>query len=264
MRATLKYPLILAHGIAAKDSKFFWGRIYDTFKDAGIKVYWGNTDSWSSIEINANYLKETIDRVLEEEKTEKVNIIAHSKGGIDSRYLISSLGYASKVASLVTISTPHRGSPIADYIFRIKPVRTFISKNITKSLFKIYGDKNPDAYSLAKQLTTKYMSIFNTNNPNQDSVYYCSYHSYIKNRYHYLYLSYFHSQKYIKKLEGENDGLVSIASAKWGEDFYIIGDNCKNGISHSAIVDLLKKPIDDIDMPSEYLKIVEKLSQKGF
>src|SRR5690606_21994510 len=43
-----------------------------------------------------------------------VNLFAHSMGGLDSRFLISSLGYGDRVASLTTLSTPHRGTAVAD------------------------------------------------------------------------------------------------------------------------------------------------------
>ena len=47
--------------------------------------------------------------------SEPVNLIAHSMGGLDARYLISRLGMADQVRSLTTISTPHRGSFMADW-----------------------------------------------------------------------------------------------------------------------------------------------------
>src|SRR6185369_10558770 len=45
----------------------------------------------------------------------RVVIIAHSMGGLDARYMISRMGMAERVAALITISTPHRGSPYADW-----------------------------------------------------------------------------------------------------------------------------------------------------
>jgi triacylglycerol lipase len=45
---------------------------------------------------------------------DRVNVIAHSMGGLDARYAISRLGLDARVASLTTIGTPHRGTPIAD------------------------------------------------------------------------------------------------------------------------------------------------------
>jgi triacylglycerol lipase len=46
----------------------------------------------------------------------KVHLIAHSMGGLDSRFMISKLGMAERVVSLTTIGTPHHGSPIADIV----------------------------------------------------------------------------------------------------------------------------------------------------
>lgn len=54
--------------------------------------------------------------VLKETGASKVNVIAHSKGGLDTRYAISRLGMSQYVASLTTINTPHRGCEFADYL----------------------------------------------------------------------------------------------------------------------------------------------------
>src|SRR4051812_14796193 len=45
---------------------------------------------------------------------DRVDIIAHSLGGLDARYALAHLGLASRVRSLVTVGTPHRGTPLAD------------------------------------------------------------------------------------------------------------------------------------------------------
>ena len=42
-------------------------------------------------------------------------------GGLDSRYLVSKMGWGDRVASLTTISTPHRGSNIADVLLKVIP-----------------------------------------------------------------------------------------------------------------------------------------------
>jgi triacylglycerol lipase len=47
---------------------------------------------------------------------QQVHLIAHSMGGLDSRYMISKLGMADRVLSLTTIGTPHHGSPVADAV----------------------------------------------------------------------------------------------------------------------------------------------------
>ena len=48
----------------------------------------------------------------------RVVIVAHSMGGLDARHMITHLGMETRVAALVTLSTPHRGSPYADWCFR--------------------------------------------------------------------------------------------------------------------------------------------------
>lgn len=47
-----------------------------------------------------------------------IHIIAHSMGGLDSRILIGNnyQGLGDRIASLTTLSTPHRGSPVADLL----------------------------------------------------------------------------------------------------------------------------------------------------
>jgi triacylglycerol lipase len=49
---------------------------------------------------------------------EDTHIIAHSMGGLDSRYILSPKNennIAELITSLTTVGTPHRGSPIADF-----------------------------------------------------------------------------------------------------------------------------------------------------
>src|SRR5215467_12843810 len=48
--------------------------------------------------------------------TGDIHIIAHSMGGLDSRFILSNNlnALASRIKSLSTLSTPHRGSPVAD------------------------------------------------------------------------------------------------------------------------------------------------------
>lgn len=50
-------------------------------------------------------------------KDERVHIIAHSMGGLDARHAITNVFQSPKqVATLITIGTPHWGSPVADAI----------------------------------------------------------------------------------------------------------------------------------------------------
>ena len=92
-------------------------------------------------------------KILDECKTDKVNIIAHSKGGLDSKYIITDLGMQDHVASLTTLCTPHKGSIIASKIWSLpgwmkKTVAFFID-----SFYKIVmRDKHPNSLRACEQL----------------------------------------------------------------------------------------------------------------
>jgi len=256
----LKYPVILVHGIVAHDRKSvieFWGRIPKTLRDNGIKVYLGNTDSWGSFESNSEILKETIDKVLQETGSDKVNIIAHSKGGLDSRYTIWKHSYGKKIASLTTICTPHHGAEIADLIFQQKIVHTPNTRKILKTFGEWYGDTNPDMYNVNYQLTTFNMKEFNKQVVMDENVYYQSVYTTIRNAFDDLIV--FNSYSYIKKISGANDGVVSEKSAKWSSNTKKI-----EKISHFEIIDFKKQKISGIHIPDIYMDIVRDLEKRGF
>jgi triacylglycerol lipase len=256
-----RYPVVLVHGIAAHDRGGiidFWGRIPKILKENGVSVFFGNTDSWGGFESNAKLLKTTIDNILDETKSEKVNIIAHSKGGLDSRYLIWKYDYGDKVASLTTISTPHHGAEIADLIHSQKIVHSRVTRKALEIFGKLYGDTNPDLFNVNYQLTTGQMKKFNEKVTMDHRVYYQSIYTTMKESSDDP--MFFYSHSYIKDTSGDNDGIVSEHSAKWGNNVKKI----EGGISHAEIVDYKRKKISGINIPDIYIDIVNELSERGF
>ena len=258
----IKYPVVLVHGIGRNDSKTKnmqpWGRIPEVLNEYGIKVFFGNTDAWGNILSNAEILKTTIDTVLEQTGCEKVNIIAHSKGGIDSRYCIWKYNYGNKVASLTMVSTPHQGSEIADLFFNTKIIHTKPIKKRLQVIGKLFGDSNPDMYHVNYELTTENMMEFNANVIKDNRVYYQSVYSVMNDPADDPLFS--HSYIHIKNISGENDGLVSEKSANWGSNAVKIPVS----ISHEQIIDHGGKKRADVEVPNIYLGIVMELSEKGF
>jgi len=258
---SLKYPVVLVHGIIAHDRKGpidFWGRIPEIFANMGIKVFLGKTDSWGSCESNALILKKTIEDVLKETGTEKVNIISHSKGGIDSRYLIWKHGFGDKIASLTTICTPHNGSEIADLICSQKITHAKLTKKVLVIFGKLYGDTNPDVLNVSYQLTTEEMRRFNEKAIMDSRVFCQSLYTTMRNSFDDL--MFFYPHLYLSKVKGKNDGFVSESSASWGNNVKKI----EGGISHAEILDYKKKNISGICIPEIYIKIAEELGEKGF
>ena len=91
-----KYPLLLVHGVGFRDFHYFnyWGRIPRALKKNGARVFYGHQEAWGTVEENAGILREKIFEILRENGEEKVNIIAHSKGGLDCRCAMQEYGFS--------------------------------------------------------------------------------------------------------------------------------------------------------------------------
>ena len=172
------YPILMVHGMGFRDGRFcYWGRIPDVLRKNGARIYHGGQDGNASIEYNAGIIAGAIDRILRETGAEKVNVIAHSKGGLETRYVISSMGYGDRIASLTTISTPHNGSLAMSKVMKLpKPLKAlvFIGAKITDVFHLISGDKKPDTWTCLRQLTREYMTEFAKENPADERVMYRS------------------------------------------------------------------------------------------
>lgn len=255
-----KYPIILVHGIALREFKFLkaFGKIESTLSDAGYEVYTADTDAFGSIENNAEQLKKTILDVLEKSGAAAVNVIAHSKGGLDTKYMLSNLDMADKVASFTTLATPHQGSVIATHIWHLpmwikKPLSFFINL-----FYKVAGDKNPDSMKVCEQL--KKHDEPAEINTFTDSVYCQSYSTKIRKGSDCLLMAV--PMAIYNKTDGEeNDGMVSESSAKF-ENYR--GECLDEAVSHTQIVDFFAKRKHRKRILNFYLKLCEELSEMGY
>ncbi|NFS29715.1 triacylglycerol lipase [Clostridium botulinum] len=259
-----KYPLVLVHGVGFRDLKYinYWGRIPKELIRNGATIYYGNQEAWGTVAYNAQDIKNKILQIVKDKKNEKVNIIAHSKGGLDARYMISKLNMGEYVASLTMISSPHRGCKFVDIACKIPDnIYKFIAKFFNK-YYRFLGDKNPDFYTTSKQFSTYHSKKFNEEVKDVENIYYQSYASIVSN----IFSDYVVAIPYIlvKLTEGENDGLVSVDSAKWGEFKGILKNKYRRGISHGDIIDLRRDDYKGFDVIEKYVEIVSDLKNKGF
>jgi triacylglycerol lipase len=122
------HAIVLAHGFdASTTNRWSFFEVADKLRADGHVVHSAQVSPYKGVPARAAQLATHVDAALAECRARqgcdasKVHIIAHSMGGLDSRYLISKLGYGDRVASLTTISTPHRGSNIADVLLKLIP-----------------------------------------------------------------------------------------------------------------------------------------------
>lgn len=259
-----RYPLLMVHGVGFRDLRYFnyWGRIPVELKRNGASVYYGNQEAFGTVAYNGEDIRKRIFEIIEETGAGKVNIIAHSKGGLDARYAISTLKMAPYVASLTTMSTPHRGCRFVDYACRLPEwLYRFVAGCFDRTFGK-FGDRNPDFYTATHQFSTKASAEFNKETPDAPEVYYQSYASKMKYPWSHMLLSI--PWCMIRPLEGDNDGLVSTYSAKWGEFRGVFANQRARGISHGDMIDLKRQDYKGFDVVETYVQIVAELKEKGF
>lgn len=258
---TTKYPIILVHGLGGKGHGIFkaFKKIEKVLDDSGYDVFVANNiDGYGSIENNAKQLREYVLYVCRLRGVDKVNIIAHSKGGLDTKHMILKLGMESRVASLTTLCTPHRGSIIAS---RIWDLPLFIKKAIAfviNSIYKIRGDKHPDALKACEQLR-KYDESEDTLGFS-DEVYCQSFSTTLHHRKD-CYLMGIPMLLYRRYEEVDNDGAVSVESSKFGN----YRGNCIDmSISHLQIVAVGGSKDKKQKVFEFYIRLCEELYEMGF
>ncbi len=137
--------MVLAHGFAGFDTigvpglrlAYFRG-VSGQLRAAGVEVHAMRVSPLASIGARARQLAAQIERL----GVGRVHIVAHSMGGLDARFAISSLGLAPRVASLTTIGTPHHGTPLADLGASLLP----------RSLLRRHWSRGFDAAAFYAQL----------------------------------------------------------------------------------------------------------------
>lgn len=184
------------------------------------------------------------------------------------------LGQPSGVFSLTTLGTPHRGSAIAEWVCLLQEHK--LAWNALGNLFDfVYkdflGDEDPYSAKNAIDVSISYCTgVFNPNTPDHPQVHYFSYASTIvdpDNHYDipmvlaYRLYQYLEGRPKVNKT-GESydlcDGLVHVASAKWGEYIRTVDDY--PGVSHMGIVNQWQGNTPNFDERAFYMEIVHRLN----
>ncbi len=217
-----RLPIVLLHGMAGFDQigpiEYFYG-VKSRLQADGHRVYVTQVDPFQRVEVRAAQLAQQISGILASTGAARVHLIGHSQGGLDARYLVSRLGFGNRVATVTTISTPHRGSRVADVALGILPGSAV---GLLDFLINFVLGGGQDAEGQAYQLTEQYANtVFNPNTPDDPRVSYYSVAGVTKAAtIHWftedvcdplLWAGYG-----ILSLWGANDGLVSVDSARHG------------------------------------------------
>lgn len=189
-----RHPIVLVHGFLAFDafgtgrlSRRYFRGIREFLEGLGCSVYVLSLPAAAAVSVRAAELVRQVNEIREAH----VNIVAHSMGGLDARYAVAELGLAGRAAAVITLGTPHRGTPIADLV---EPGAALVT-----------GEGLHD-------LTTSRAAEFNAKVHDVRSVFYgsivgasSSVQSCLSGGYEYL-----------RRIVGPNDGVVPSESQQWG------------------------------------------------
>ena len=155
VNSTTKLPVLLIHGYVENAS--VWNKWIDLLKEDGISAVYAITfkqsdDECGSSAEHAKELSNIIGQIKKETGQNKVNIVGHSKGGLDARVYLAN--NTQDVANLIMIGTPNAGSPLAESIsicapavYDLRPgaAATEVKMNQNTKYYTIAGDWNPES-----------------------------------------------------------------------------------------------------------------------
>lgn len=219
----LKHPVLLCHGYGAIASLVKPSPLYDVsllLRSHNVLAYAPNIVPYATIETRAKGWVKLINQLTENSTSGKINVVAHSMGGLDMRFALARLGVADRVASFTTISTPHRGTSLAELTLKTpEAIRDKLADFLDWMGDRIYPQTKSDSVGSAAQLTREYVTkVFNPQMPNVEGIPYYSYSSAVgKGTSEPIRVIARYQNNHIFEEEGPNDGMVSVKSAKWGE-----------------------------------------------
>jgi len=178
--AQTRYPLVMAHGMGGFTAigglsigQYFYG-INSDLTANGAKVFATQVTSFDSSYVRGEQLLSQVKQIMAITGSPKVNLIGHSQGTMDSRYVAAII--PSKIASVTGVGGPNLGSPVADTIKAastipvLGPVLKPLITGGIDAFFKLLDMSSGQAYTNSSwnglnQLTTAGSAAFNAQFP---------------------------------------------------------------------------------------------------
>ncbi|HZS39759.1 MAG TPA: triacylglycerol lipase [Polyangia bacterium] len=172
------FPIVLAHGLDGFKNigplEYYYG-VPEALTQDGHDVFVAQVDAYNSSEVRGAQLQTFVQSVLQQTGAEKVNLICHSQGSLDCRYVASNLG--PHVGAVVAIAGPNRGDVVADVATQALPGPAQDAVGALLSLFGGFidgGADNQDAKAAIQALSSAGADAFTVAHPDDPRVAYYS------------------------------------------------------------------------------------------
>ncbi|MFV8749605.1 esterase/lipase family protein [Nannocystaceae bacterium ST9] len=125
-RETTRFPIVMVHGWTGFENigplTYFYG-VREDLEGLGYPIGIPVLDPYNSVDVRGEQLVAFVDNTLTSLRARKVNLLGHSQGGIDSRYVAAPAGgaHGDRVGALITLGTPHLGTPFTDIALGLVP-----------------------------------------------------------------------------------------------------------------------------------------------
>jgi triacylglycerol lipase len=259
--------IVLVHGILGSTARLgvpYFRGVAEHFRAKGCRVIAPQLDATRGVQFRGNQLRDQILAAYKSgdlDASAKTHLIAHSLGGLDSRFMLSPVnpdGLKNQIRSLTTISTPHAGAPIADLLQSPASLFTNPLLNTLSDRVKAAFNTIDISFDALRDLTTDSCKGFEKyiNNPN---VAYFSVAGRGRDTIPDTSAFFVVSHLYVLTKTGEaNDGMVPVSSARWGSfDTDTWPGDHADEIGHNLDLPLGDPPFDYL---SKYDRILSRVA----
>ena len=260
----LCYPVVLMHGFGILAGFLRKGHLHDeamSLRRRGVLAFAPNVAPYHTVPERAKMWERRLAHVLRETQAPKLNLVAHSMGGLDARYLISRQGLHERVATLTTVSTPHHGTYAATVLMQQPDLlRRLVAEVADWMGALVLEDATADFQQAVAELAPEHVTgAFNPAVPNHPAVRYWSYAGRAGKGTDVPISPLFRLLNHlIYAREGENDGYVSVESARWGTFLGTLD------LDHGREIGLPPLPGNRAKSSAFYRSIVRMLADEGF
>ena len=256
------HPVVLMHGFGALAGTAPGGVLHAEamhLRSRGVWAYAPHVNPYDTIAVRAAAWEERLAHVLAETGAETLNLVAFSSGGLDARHLATRLGWSDRIASLVTVATPHAGTALAAYVLdRPERLRAFAVGLMDVVGRAAYPAAEPHAAAALAELTPDAAQA-RFGAETIPGVWCASFAAQAgKGALAGMHPGLVVPNRILHGLAGPNDGIVPAASAAWGERLGTLDAD------HARLVGLSLTASAAFDSRAFYLSICESLAQRGF
>ena len=258
-----RHPVVMLHGFGALANIMQCGVLHAEamhLRGRGVLAYAPHVNPYDTIDVRATAWAERLEAILAETGAEKVNLVGFSSGGLDARWMATELGWADRIASLVTLSTPHRGTALPQYVLdrpdRLRDFAVGVMDFLGRAAYETVPPRTRDA--LVELCPDAVLARFDPDET-LPGIWCASYTAcagkgtptpispplLVPNRVLYA-------------LAGVNDGIVPTSSMPWGEPLGMLDAD------HGRQIGLMAFPGSAFDSKAFFVDLARLLADRGF